>query len=271
MLIMRASSHWILISENIKDRIRLLLATPALAAGVVFQRRTMQIYTAQTYELPAAVQEQVSALLDSERRARVRNIRSAKERARSIFAGLLLRHAFLQAGHTVSEWEAAELGKGRFGKPYIDGYPDFHFGLSHSGNWAACAVDSKPVGIDIQEMKPWKMTLAKRFYHEREYNRLLALEGVDQDRQTEEFYSMWTAKESAVKLSGRGIGAGISRYVTVGDYQYIYDADGGQAIPMRRYAMLKGYMLCVCSRTAVFPDVPEQINFEYCGSENIIK
>ena len=34
---------------------------------------------------------------------------------------------------------------------------------------------------------------------------------------------MWTAKESAVKLSGRGIGAGISQYVTAKDYCSVFD------------------------------------------------
>lgn len=219
----------------------------------------MRVYTARTYELQTAEEERMCALLDRDRIQKISALRNKAERRRSIFAGLLLRHAFLQAGYDEKVWEQAETGKGMYGKPYIKGYPDFHFGLSHSGEWAVCAADTVPVGIDIQEMKPWKMTLAKRFYHEEEYNRLLALEGVDQDRQTEEFYSMWTAKESAVKLSGRGIGAGISQYVTARDYSCIRDADSGQTVRIRRYNTLKGYMLCICSETGIFPNLPERV------------
>lgn len=222
----------------------------------------MRIYTAKTYELQEAEEERLCGLLDRDRLQRVSAIRSRKERERSIFAGLLLRYAFLDAGYDTTAWSAVEIEKGVYGKPYIKGYQGFHYGLSHSGEWVACAVDTAPVGIDIQEIRPWKMTLAKRFYHEEEYNRLLALEEVDQDRQTEEFYSMWTAKESAVKLSGRGIGAGICQYVTAGDYSRIYDADRNAVIAVRCYNMLKGYMLCVCSETNFFPDLPIKIDLE---------
>lgn len=239
-----------------------MFATPALAAGVVFQRRNMQIYTARTYELQTDEEEQLCALLDRDRIRKIAAFRSRSERARSIFAGLLLRHAFLHTDYDIEAWKQAEIGMGIYGKPYIKGVEDFHYSLSHSGEWVICAVDAMPVGVDLQEMKPWKMTLAKRFYHEKEYYRLSLLNGVDQYRQTEEFYSMWTAKESAVKLSGRGIGAGISQYVTAKDYSCICDMDSGRMFYTRRYHMLKGYMVCVCSESDLFPDLPEEIDLK---------
>lgn len=240
----------------------IVFPTPAAtAAGVVFQRRKMRIYTAKTYELQTAEEERLCVLLDSDRLQKVTAIRSSKERARSIFAGLLLRYAFFQAGYGAEVWEQVVFEKELYGKPYLKGYPEFHFSLSHSGEWVVCVADKTPVGVDIQEMKPWKMSLAKRFYHEDEYNRLLELGG-DQTRQTEEFYSMWTAKESAVKLSGRGIGAGISQYVTAVDYSDIYDIYSSQTFCTRRYQNIKGYMLCVCSRTKFFPESSERIYLE---------
>jgi len=223
----------------------------------------MRLYVAKIRELQMIEREQMFKMLDRDRRIKVSALRNEKEQERSIFAGLLFRYAFLQAGYDDKAWQQIEIGKGAYGKPYVVGYPEFHFGLSHSGEWVACATDCDPVGIDIQEMRPWKMTLAKRFYHKEEYHRLLALEGTVQDRQTKEFYSIWTAKESAVKLNGRGIGAGISQYVTVGDYSCIYDLSDqgkGQMFHTRQYDILQGYMLCVCSTTDVFPDLPEQID-----------
>lgn len=222
----------------------------------------MQIYTAKTYELQTDEEERLCELLDRDRIQKIALIRNRKERTRSIFAGLLLRYAFLQAGYDVESWRQAEIGREMHGKPYIRGVPGFQYGLSHSGDWVVCAADALPVGIDVQEMRPWKMTLAKRFYHEEEYNRLLALDEADQYRQTEEFYSMWTAKESAAKLSGRGIGAGISQYVTAADYSHICDMNRGQIFYTRRYNMLRGYMICVCSETQLFPDLPERIDLE---------
>ncbi|MDE7479363.1 MAG: 4'-phosphopantetheinyl transferase superfamily protein [Lachnospiraceae bacterium] len=220
----------------------------------------MKLYMAKTYDLQAAQEEQLYGLLDSDRIKKVSVMKSKKERVRSIFAGLLLRHAFLQAGYGTKAWQYAEIGKGKYGKPYIKGYQDFYYGLSHSGEWVICAVDTVPVGADIQEIKPLKMTLAKRFYHEEEYNRLLVLGEIDQNRQTQEFYVMWAAKESAVKLSGRGIGAGISQYVTAADYSYIYDCSEERKIGMRQYQILEGYIICVCSNTGSFPDLPEIVD-----------
>ncbi len=222
----------------------------------------MRIYTAKTYELQAEEEKQLFELLDEDRIQKVTAIRSREERTRSIFAGLLLRYAFLRAGYDAACWKQAKIGRGPYGKPYIKGFREFYYGLSHSGEWVACAQDTAPVGIDLQEMKPWKMTLARRFYHETEYARLLTLDGADPCRQAEEFYSMWTAKESAVKRNGRGIGAGISQYVTADDYRKVCDIDSGRTYYTRRYDSVKGYMVCVCSETDFFPDVPENIDMK---------
>ncbi len=54
-----------------------------------------------------------------------------------------------------------------YGKPYIPALPDMHFNISHSGRWIVCAVDSKPIGIDIEKMKPGTIDIAKRFFRRR--------------------------------------------------------------------------------------------------------
>lgn len=50
------------------------------------------------------------------------------------------------------------------GKPVVRQLPSFHFNLSHSGDWVVCAVDDAPVGIDIEEIKPIDLAIAKRFF-----------------------------------------------------------------------------------------------------------
>ena len=37
---------------------------------------------------------------------------------------------------------AASLEKGPYGKPYLAEYPEIHFNISHSGEWAVCALAS---------------------------------------------------------------------------------------------------------------------------------
>ena len=199
-------------------------------------------------------------LLDRDRQATVLSLRNKKEKERSICAGLLLRYAFLEAGYGIKDWQQVQIEKGVYGKPYMKGYDDFQYSLSHSGEWTVCAVDIMPIGADIQEMKSWKMQLAKRFYHADEYDRLLAIKENDSDRRTREFYSIWTAKESVVKWYGRGIGAGISSYVTAQDYSHVYDVKERQMVHIRLYNELEGYMTCVCSRMGNFSDKLKIVN-----------
>lgn len=199
-------------------------------------------------------------LLDRNRQETVLSLRNRKEKERSICAGLLLRYAFLEAGYGIKDWRQVQIEKEVYGKPYIKGYDDFQYSLSHSGEWIVCAVDMMPVGADIQEMRSWKMQLAKRFYHADEYDRLLAIKENDSDRRTREFYSIWTAKESVVKWNGRGIGAGISGYVTAQDYSHVYDINESQIVHIRLYNELEGYMTCVCSKAGSFPDKLKIVN-----------
>lgn len=215
----------------------------------------MRVYAAEVYDITENEIDKLWTFLDKDRQEKVLAFKNAGERNRSIFAGLLLRHAFMQAGHSVTQWQQVRVERGTYGKPYIKGFMDFQYSLSHSGKWILCAVDTDSVGADVQEGKPWKLSLAKRFFHPSEYDRLLSLEGMDnQYKRTQEFYKMWTAKESVVKLIGRGIGAGIGSYVTNEDYSYIYDIEHNANIRIRLYNELKGYTACVCSRAGVFPE-----------------
>lgn len=220
----------------------------------------MKIYAARIYEIQTAEVEKLCGLLDRNRLKKVSELKNEKEKVRSIFAGLLLRYAFFQAGYDIKMWQQVEIEKGAYGKPQIRGNHDLHYSLSHSGEWVVCAVDTMPVGADIQEMKSWQWQLAKKFYHKDEYNRLLALKEMDTDRQTKEFYSMWTAKESVVKQIGRGIGAGISQYVTAEDYHCIYDKNRNEVISIKLYDELEGYIACACSKLGNFPKKLELIN-----------
>ena len=64
------------------------------------------------------------------------------------------------------------------------------------------------MGLDIQINRPCRAEgLARRFFHPNEVD---WLEGQNFSQQA--FYRLWTAKESCVKLSGRGFGDGFSGF-----------------------------------------------------------
>jgi 4'-phosphopantetheinyl transferase len=195
--------------------------------------------------------EGLLSLLDSDRRGRVGEIKNERERLRSITAGLLLHYAFVHSGKSEDDWNKIAIKKGKYGKPYIEGCKDFNYSISHSGDYVLCAVDDQEIGADIQEMRKWKMTMAKRFFDITEYRRI---SDTDDDKRTNEFYRIWAAKESASKLSGRGIGAGVSHLVTDEKYRQIVNTKEDESFNIRIYDELDGYVVSACSREKRFPD-----------------
>ena len=96
---------------------------------------------------------------------------------------------------------AASLEKGLYGKPYLAEYPEIHFNISHSGEWAVCALASMPCGVDIQERRPIRSRrMVERTMNAREQRQILEAED-----STGEFIKLWTYKESCIKLSGEGL------------------------------------------------------------------
>lgn len=95
---------------------------------------------------------------------------------------------------------AASLKKGPYGKPYLAGYPEIHFNISHSGGWAVCALASMPCGVDIQERR----SIRSRRMVERTMNAREQRQIQEAEDGTGEFIKLWTYKESCIKLSGEG-------------------------------------------------------------------
>ena len=85
-----------------------------------------------------------------------------------------------------------ELAREERGKPYFPGAPQYHFNLSHSGPFALCALSNRPVGVDIQVVRPdWSPKLVDRSCTPEERAWLAALG----DR-PEDFAALWACKES---------------------------------------------------------------------------
>jgi len=71
------------------------------------------------------------------------------------------------------------------GKPYFPDAPHICFNLSHSHGAAVCALHHRPVGIDVEKLRPAPRRLA----------------GGARD---DEFFRRWTGREASIKLEGRG-------------------------------------------------------------------
>ena len=91
------------------------------------------------------------------------------------------------------------------GKPFFPEHPDLHFNISHSGSFLVCALDSAPVGVDIQVHRPSRTAFLDRLCSAEERTWLKAR----QDSPAA-FALLWTMKESRCKWSGQGLTRPIS-------------------------------------------------------------
>jgi len=89
---------------------------------------------------------------------------------------------------------------GEYGKPYLAHYPHIFFSLSHSKNAVACAISTRPIGIDIESIRPVKEAVVRYAMNAEEANAILSSPMPDM-----EFSRLWTRKEAVLKLTGRGI------------------------------------------------------------------
>jgi len=126
--------------------------------------------------------------------------RREQARAQGFTATLLLEYAV--AKHYPSVAHPLRISVGDNGKPYLISEPAIQFSLSHSGNWAVCALSSEAVGVDIEQRQTGRRDIASRFFHREEIRYLNSLRPFSRE---DAFYSLWTLKESFVKTTGRGL------------------------------------------------------------------
>ena len=123
----------------------------------------------------------------SEFRAHMEAKKHPKALAGSRYVWNLLATGLRQLGMKVlPEVVFSDLGKPSFREC------DLHFSLSHSGKIAAVLISEKPCGVDVE--------LVRAEIGEKLRERVLSREEADCD-----FFAVWTKKEAAGKISGKGI------------------------------------------------------------------
>lgn len=145
--------------------------------------------------LPAPAQAQaLFPQLPLWRQEKARRIRNEAAFCASVGAGILWRQ--VMARHGIGPETPVDFLPA--GKPVLrDG--ELFFSLSHSGPWALCAVSDGPVGADVQEPRPARISIARRFCPaERQW-----LESLPPQEQNEALLRLWARKEAWVKAESR--------------------------------------------------------------------
>lgn len=147
--------------------------------------------------------DELLPLVGEERRARSLRYRFDEDKKRSLLAHVLLNHALLEGGYDIS-LPACPVNDPN-GKPrlYHKG-EEIHFSLSHSGDYAVCAISDIPVGIDIEKIDTFKPEIANRFFNPSELKYVA---------DAESFYRIWTLKEGYLKAVGMGLKLPLSSFI----------------------------------------------------------
>ena len=107
------------------------------------------------------------------------------------------------------------------GAPYLD---EGCISVTDTKNYWACALSDVPIGIDMEELsRPVSSGICKKLHPaEREY--LAPLQEGSREWK-EEFLSIWTKKESYIKLMGKGLSFGLNKFCVLKEWEDTLETD----------------------------------------------
>lgn len=169
------------------------------------------------------------------RRERINSYKQPEDKRLCLAATLLLERALSEFGLKESEMDYYV---NDYGKPYFKNRSDIFFSLSHSGNYAMAAASDKEIGCDIQQIKNIDIKLSKRFFTAEE-NKYV--------KNIDDFFRVWTLKESFIKLKGKGLSMPLNSFCIENlDALPYTDFDGVRYIFKEN--KIDGYHLSVCQK-----------------------
>ncbi|MBQ8411849.1 MAG: 4'-phosphopantetheinyl transferase superfamily protein [Ruminiclostridium sp.] len=145
--------------------------------------------------------------LSEERREKLGGINSVKVKREKIYAYALLRYCLFEEQLISS---APSFSYGEKGKPFLSGYPDIHFSISHSGGYSGCVVSNEEIGLDIQDFRPCNLKVTSKICTDKELDFVL---GGDVSPSFETC-RLWCMKEARGKLTGKGFFEGFDKTET---------------------------------------------------------
>ncbi len=132
------------------------------------------------------------------KRASVSRMKNEEKKKQRICADALCRNAISELCGVDADKICFKLSP--YGKPCAKNLP-VHFSVSHSGDYAVCAVSENETGIDIEKIRSIHPRVHEKFCTEAEAEYIGAEEnGV---------FKIWTLKEAYFKCIGTGLGADI--------------------------------------------------------------
>lgn len=141
------------------------------------------------------------SLTSEEKQRRIDRFRFDDDKKRTVVGEMLARKA-------IAEWcsvapKSIVFDTNENGKPYAVNQ-NVEFNISHSGYMVVCAVDDKPIGIDIEKIRPINLSISYKFCNNDELNYIFDTT-ISKEESLIRFFKIWTYKEAYFKFIGTGI------------------------------------------------------------------
>ncbi|MGL5150427.1 MAG: 4'-phosphopantetheinyl transferase family protein [Clostridium sp.] len=203
--------------------------------------------------------------LSIERKEKTVRYRKDKDKITSILSEILIRVILAEIKKVKNE--KITFTYNEYGKPKLIGDNNFHFNISHSGKFIVIAIDSKSVGVDIEKFQDIDIQgIVEKFFTKKESEFILSKE---KEIQIEEFYRLWTLKESYIKMVGKGL------YIPINSFSFIKDKENRTTLGQpnikkrkawfRSYKIEKEYFLSVC-----FTGNWKETNISYINTDSLL-
>ncbi len=160
--------------------------------------------------------EEAYSAMSSLRQQKADRYKHIADKKLCVFSDMLLRE-MLREHFCI---DSPEFYLSESGKPCLVG-DTLHFSISHSGSFIACAVDTSPVGIDIETSRAINKKVIEHCCTSEEVEYICPDPSVLADpipadsKEAHRFLTLWTAKEAFLKYTGEGLGGGVKNIVTV--------------------------------------------------------
>ncbi len=202
------------------------------------------------FSLVEAYKNKIAEIMPYLDKSGIQRRKDSKDAIRSIFGEAMVRMIVARKRGILP----GEISFSRtyYGKPYIEG-SNIQFNVSHSGEYVVCGISTKPIGVDIEEIKNQDIAcIAKRFFSKAE------LQFLNEEGETlflERFYELWVLRESYLKWLGLGLTKPLDSFsICITDENITVNDKNIKASPFFFRYSDSGYKIAVCSRCNEFPN-----------------
>ena len=177
-------------------------------------------------------------LVDDSRRQKVLRYRMPDDRKRSLGAGIIIRKILYENGLCEGCLKYSENGK-----PVAD---NVFFNISHGGDYVVGVASDCEIGCDIEKNVNAPLEVAEHYFYlsELEYIR----SSTDKSRA---FFTLWTLKESYMKMTGRGMSLPLDAFEIVPEADRFILGKSTEKRCFFRTAEFDGHIFSVSSEVPV--------------------